>query len=455
MSERREPPWETIRSYIEAEDREALQAFLDRLPPSDTARAFSRLDDEECNLAFRFLSPEIAADVIEELTDAQGADILEELSVHEAASIIEEMESDRRADVLGELDEDDAEAILRQMAPEEAEDARDLLRYPTDTAGGIMISEYLSYPQSSTVIEVQEDLRNKADSHSDYGIQYAYVESEQGKLIGVLRLRDLFFAPTHASIRTIMIITPISVFTDTPLEELDDLFERYPFWGLPVTDKSGFMQGIVRRADVVEAWGEVQGRNLLRFGGIVFGEELRSMPLFERSSRRLSWLFVNMALSMLAASVILGHQETVSKLFALVFFMPIICNMSGCSGNQSVAVSIRELTLGIIKPEDFFHVWLKEMAVGLINGLVLGGCMGAIAIVFWEETAFLGVVVGTAFTLNTLVAVSLGGIIPLMLRHFKIDPALGAPPMLTTLTDMCGFIFVLGLARLAIEAGLI
>jgi len=252
-----------------------------------------------------------------------------------------------------------------------------------------------------------------------------------------------------------MIANPIFVFTRTTLDELDDLLERYPFWGLPVVDDSGVLVGIVLRADVVEAWGEVQGRSLLRFGGIVFGEELRSMPLGERTSRRLSWLLINMALSMVAASVVLGHQETVNRIFALVFFMPIICNMSGCSGNQSVAVSIRELALGIIKPEDYLHVWRKEVILGLINGLILGCCMGAVASIFWNETAFLGAVVGLAFTLNTVVAVSLGGLIPLLLRYFSIDPALGAPPILTTLTDMCGFTFVLGLARIAIEVGLI
>jgi magnesium transporter len=341
------------------------------------------------------------------------------------------------------------------MEPEEGEDARDLLRYAPDTAGGIMVTEYFAYPASATVMEVQQDLRQKAEEANNYGVQYAYVESEQGKLIGVLRLRDMFFAAMDAPISTIMIPNPIFVFTETHLDELDDLFERYPFWGLPVVDEAGVMVGVVLQSDVVEAWGEAQGRTLLRFGGIVFGEELRNMPLFERSSRRLSWLFVNMGLSILAASVVLGHQDTVNRLFALVFFMPIICNMSGCSGNQAVAVSIRELTLGIIKPEDFFHVWRKEISIGLINGVVLGACMGVVAAVFWDETAFLGVVVGCAFALNTLVAVSLGGLIPLLLRMFKIDPALGAPPMLTTLTDMCGFTLVLGLARLAMGLGLI
>lgn len=455
MPELNAQPWEVIREFIETRNAAGLGDFLDSLPPGDTARAFSRLDENECNEVLRLLEPEDAADILEEMADAQGADIIEDLPVEDAADILEEMESDRRADILAEMDVEDAEAILRKMDPEEAQDARALLRYDPNTAGGIMVTEFYVYPETATVAEVQNDLHRKSETEGDTGVQYVYVESSRHALLGVLRLRDLFFVPLNTHIKTLMIANPIFVFTNTPLEELDDLFERYPFWGLPVVDESGVMAGVVRQADVVEAWGEQQGTSLLRFGGIVFGEEFRNMPLFERSSRRISWLFLNMALSMLAASVILGHQETVSRLFALVFFMPIICNMSGCSGNQAVAVSIRELALGMIKPEDYWHVWVKEVQVGLINGTILGGTLGLVASLFWHESATLGLVVGSAFALNTLVAVSMGGLIPLLLRRFKIDPALGAPPMLTTMTDMCGFTLVLGLARAAIELGLI
>jgi len=455
MPDMTNPPWEIIREYIEARNAEGLNDYLDNLPPGATARAFSRLDEDERNEVLLLLEPEDAADIIEEMADAQGADIIEDLPVDEAASIIEEMESDRRADILAELDEDDAEAILQQMDPEEAQDARDLLQYAPDTAGGIMVTEFFVFPEDATVAQVQGDLHRRSETHPDVGVQYVYVESSRHALVGVLRLRDLFFAGLNTPIKSLMIANPIFVFTNTSLEELDDLFERYPFWGLPVIDESGVLQGVVKQADVVEAWGEQQGRTLLRFGGIVFGEEFRNMPLFERSSRRLSWLFLNMLLSTLAASVILGHQETVNRLFVLVFFMPIVCNMSGCSGNQAVAVSIRELTLGMIKPEDYWHVWVKEIQVGLLNGTVLGTTLGLVASLFWNEPTTLGLVVGGAFALNTMVAVSLGGLIPLLLRKLKIDPALGAPPMLTTLTDMCGFTLVLGLAKVAINMGLV
>jgi len=152
---------------------------------------------------------------------------------------------------------------------------------------------------------------------------------------------------------------------------------------------------------------------------------------------------------------VLAYQKTINNVFLLVFFMPIIANISGCNGNQAVAVSIRELTLGLIKPEDFFHVWMKEIFVGVINGAALGAVLGVVAVVFGGGSPMLGLVVALAFFLNIIVAVSLGGLIPLLLSRFKIDPALGAPPILTTITDMCGFMLVLGLASIALATGLL
>lgn len=448
-------PWVEIKAILEANDGERLQNMLESLQPGDLARALTRLDDDERLQLLTLLGPEEAADLVEELVDAHGADIIEDLPLGDAAVIVDEMESHHRADLLGEMDEDDAEAILRLMDPEEAEDARKLLEFDENTAGGIMITEYASYPLESTVHDVTSDLLANAEEYSDYGVQYAYVIAEHGGVVGVIRLRDLLLSPPERPVRKIMILNPVYVLADMPLDELSRFFDRYTFWVVPVTDAEGRMLGVVRRADVEEAMEEEQERTLLRFGGIIGGEELRSMPVRERASRRLLWLVLNMLLSVLAASVILGHQETVDQIFALVFFMPIICNMSGCSGNQAVAVSIRELALGLIKPKDYLRVWLHELAVGAINGVVLGFAIAVLGFALWHGNPWLGPVIGAAFALNTLVAVSLGGLIPMLLRGLGADPALGAPPILTTMTDMCGFLFVLGLAHWALSLGLL
>ncbi len=450
-------PWRKIRALVEQRDADSLLSLLEELSPGQVARALTRIDDEDRHQLLLLIEPEEAADLIEELADAQGADIIEELPADDAAAIIDEMESDHRADLLGEMDENDAEAILSHMDPEEAEDARNLLRYEEDTAGGVMVTEFVCYPHSASAGEVVEDLRGNAERYSDYGVQYAYVESDRGTLVGVLRLRDLLLAQPDQPIRSLMVVNPIYVLAETRLDELNLFFDRYTFWSVPVTDEQSRMVGVVRRADMEEAVGEQQERALLRFSGIIGGEELRSMPVSERAPRRLVWLGLNVFLSMIAASVILAFEGTVHEVFALVFFIPIIGNMCGCCGNQAVAVSIRELALGLIQPSDFMRVWAKELTVGLINGVVLGTMIGGIAFLLdaflWHDSPYLGLVVGVAFALNTLVAVSLGGLIPLLLRLFKADAALGAPPIMTTLTDMCGLFLVLALAAAALRTG--
>lgn len=445
--------WQQVRLLLEAGDIPALEAFLGGLPASDVARTLTLLNPRERSAVFQHVDPETAGDLLRSLVDSHGADLLEALPPAVAAAIANELDSHHLVDLLNELDPEAIEAILHRMAPEEAADARVLLQYEEDTAGGIMSTEFVSYPQDTTVAEVIADLREHAETYSDYGVHYAYVASPTGGMIGVVRMRELLLTPVNKTLRDIMIVNPVYVLVDTPLEEIEELFDRYPFWVVPVVNEDGRIVGIVRKVEAEEALSEQQEKTFLRFSGIIGGEELRSMPLRERTTRRIAWLILNMGLSVLAASVILLFEGTINQAFALVFFMPVICNMSGCSGNQAVAVSIRELTLRLVKPRDYMRVWRKELGVGIFNGIVLGALLGLVAHLVWHERPALGIIIGVAFALNTLVAVSLGGLIPLFLRGVQLDPALGAPPILTTLTDMCGFLLLLSLASGALYFG--
>ena len=175
------------------------------------------------------------------------------------------------------------------------------------------------------------------------------------------------------------------------------------------------------------------------------------MPVWLRSRRRLSWLSVNIVLNVAAASVIAVYQETLQAAIALAIFLPMISDMSGCSGNQAVAVSLRELSLGVLRPNEFLRVWLKEASLGVINGIALGVLIGVVAAV-WQGSVALGFVVGGALALNTLVAVSIGGTVPLLIRRLGQDPALASGPVLTTVTDVCGFFLALSFATLALDA---
>jgi magnesium transporter len=242
-----------------------------------------------------------------------------------------------------------------------------------------------------------------------------------------------------------MIPDPISIRDTAPLDEIKDLFERNRFLGVPVVDDARRLVGVVRRAAVEEALAERSHSHYRKTQGIVGGEELRTMPLALRSRRRLAWLTVNVLLNVMAASVIAFYQDTLASVIALAVFLPIISDMSGCSGNQAVAVSMRELVLGLIRPSEALRVWLAEIAVGVVIGLVLGALIAAVAWL-WKGNPYLGLVVGGAMAVNTLVAVSIGGTVPLLLRRLGMDPALASGPILTTITDMCGFFLVLSFA---------
>jgi magnesium transporter len=321
------------------------------------------------------------------------------------------------------------------------------MSYPENTAGGLMITEYLSYTGNLQVKDVLDDLHDHGEAYSDLDIQYAYVISDTGKLIGVLRLRDLLLAPKIRPINEVMIKDPLKVHVNASLQELRDFFREYTFLGVPVTDDEGNLVGVVRSSIVKEAAIKRNNKIFLKFAGIVGGEESRTMPLFKRSSRRLSWLSINIVLNIVAASVIALYQDTLEKAIVLAVFLPIISDMSGCSGNQAVAVSIRDLTLGLVRPREILRVLAKESSIGVINGVVLGALLGGAALL-WKGNPYLGLVVAVALAANTLVAVSFGGLVPLILRGMRTDPALASGPLLTTVTDMCGFFFVLSFASM-------
>mgnify|MGYP001026485493 CR=1 FL=1 len=443
-------PWEQLSEILETNDPSRVIAFLDSINPADTALSVSRLSATEQNHLLTLLAPEDAAEVIEDIPDTQAADLIEDLPPEQAAAILEELESDHIADLLGELDEDDANAIIDQMSPEEAEEARQFLTYAPDTAGGLMLSEYLDFHGDQTVQDVLDDLQKNREDYADYDVQYLYVTDDDNQLQGVLRMRDLLFPSRTAKLNSLMISSPYKVSVDASLDDLRNFFEEHSLFGVPVVDANCKLLGIVLPEAVEEANQKQSTQQFLGLSGIIGGEEFRSMPLLSRSGRRLSWLSLNIVLNIIAASVIAMYQDTLSAAIALAVFLPMVSDMSGCSGNQAVAVSMRELSLGLVRPTELLRVLGKEASLGVINGLALGVLLGAVAWL-WQGSPFLGLVVGCALAVNTIVAVSLGGAIPLLLKRAKLDPALVSSPLLTTVTDMCGFFFVLSFASLVLE----
>ncbi len=440
----------SLENLVRAGEKDDVEAMLDALHPDELLHEVYLLAPDDQRKLLTLLSPEQAAALLEVVSDSYAADLIEELPAVQAAPIVEELASDHRVDVLAELDAEDAEAIIAELTEEDADEIRELITYAPDQAGGLMMTEFASYPMSLTVREVVEDLTREDIDYHLVTVHYVYVVVRKRRLKGVIRIRDLVFADPGLRIGELA-KDAYTVPPDASLSDLENFFDEHDIAAVPVINARGMLLGIVRRRAVLEALAERSEADSLKAAGIIGGDELRSMPTAVRSARRLSWLSINIVLNIIAASVIAFYEDTLTAVIALAVFLPIVSDMSGCSGNQAVAVSMRELTLGAAQPRDVLRVWGKEASVGIINGIALGLLLG-LAAWAWKGNAILGLVVGAALAVNTVVAVSIGGTVPLLLKRFKFDPAVASGPLLTTVTDMCGFFLLLSLASLVLPA---
>jgi magnesium transporter len=404
-------------------DHDGLARFIEGLPPTDLFLAISRLESSDRCELFELLEPAAAGSILVNLKELSPHKLLAQLSPETAADILHQLPVNVETDLIAAMKRSKAERILSLLPGREIAEVRNLARYEPDVAGGLMETEILSYAESFSVQDVIDDMRRNAAAYADYNVQYIYVTRGDRTLVGVLRVRNLLLANADTVLGDLIIDEPTTVDHQTPLDEIRDLFDRYRYLGLPVVDE-GRLVGVIRRAAVEEAIAQKTARQFRLVQGIIGGEEVRTMPVSLRSGRRLAFLSANIVLNIIAASVIVYFEDTLTRLIALAAFLPIISDMSGCSGNQAVAVSMRELALGLVRPREVVRVLAKEVSVGLVNGAALG-----------------------------VVAVSIGGSVPLILKGFGVDPALASGPILTTVTDICGFFFALGFAALALSRG--
>jgi len=440
-----EIPLEKLETALESADESRVAQLVENMSSQETLRQMSLLHEDDRDQLLTMLTPEAAAELIEEAPAEMAVAMIEGLDSIVAARIMEELNSDIQADIVQEMEPDSAEALLSEMAPDDVEDVRKLSQYDADTAGGLMELDAFAFGLDDTVGTILKRMISSDDEFDRHRGQHPYVVDREGKLLGVISLRNLLRNKRSTPISSIM-VPSLSVTPQMSQDELEQFFDEHDaFLGAPVVDDNGLLLGFVSRISVAEA--ELERVEQESRSRQQVADELRSMPTWIRSRRRLAWLSSNIVLNIIAASVISAYEETLAAVIAIAVFLPMVSDMSGCSGNQAVGVSMRELALGLTRPSDLFHVLRKEFSVGIINGIVLGILIGIVAWV-WKDNAYLGLVIGLALSVNTLIAVSIGGTVPLILKGFGVDPAVASGPLLTTVTDMAGFFLVLSLASL-------
>ncbi len=445
--------FEELSHLVGTGDAERVVAFVRLLPPEDTPYTIHHLGEADRTKFFELLAQadvDLAADLLEHFDDAHAADMVSELQPETAAVVVDAMDSDEQADVLAELDDDDAHAILEAMQPEEAEDLRQRLTYEEDTAGGLMITEYLAYPQRDTVEMVVEDLRENADRYNEYEVRYLYTIDEEDRLTGVVPMRQMVMSHRGTPLASLRINTPVTATVDQHVDDLEDLFDRVDYSAVPVLDPDGRLVGLVQRAAVQEHRGEMAEEDLAKVGGIIGGEELRTMPTPNRALRRLAFLLPILALTMVSASVIVLFENIIAAAPNLAKFLPVVAGVCGASGGQAVAVSMREISLGLIKVSDIRWVVIKELGVAVMLGAAIGVVLFFTGWI-WDGQIQMGLVVGLAAPAVMLVATALGGAVPIALRGLGLDPAMLSVPLALTVIDLLSFLGVLALAALLLN----
>ena len=435
-----------LTEILKKRKKKELLQFIDNKTYQDIHNYLSYLHPRYRVIFFRILSPKITAPILEAMPDeSEIIRIINKTPSKKAADLLKNFSSDIQVDILRDIEPQHFQKIINYFPKKNRKNITSNIIFDDNTAGGLMISEFLKYQSHLKANDIKEDLEKNSDKYKNFDVQYTYIVDKNERLVGIIPIRSLLLAKKKTHLEEITRKEIISIPVDANMDKIRSYFEKYSFLAFPILSLEGKLLGVLTKNVFDNFMQKETAQEILKLTGIPGGEEFRSQPIYYRSTKRLAWLSINIFLNFLAASVIIFYEGTLAQVITLAVFLPIISDMSGCSGNQSVAVTLREIALGLISPKEIFKVLGKEIILGFINGFILGSIIALIAII-WKGNVYLGLVVGLALALNTIMAVCLGSTIPIFLKSLKIDPAIASSPILTTVTDMSGFLLMFLLA---------
>lgn len=425
---------ETIQRLLRRGSAARLAKIISKVHAADLPAVFSSLSASNQRKLFQIIGdPEKKAFVISELDEDISLNIIDCLTIDELAEIIDNMPSDDSVAFIKMLPQEKADAVLGMMEKEESEEVEGLLKYADDTAGAIMIPDFIALKEDMTAKDVIESLQSEENLDVEMPF-YIYVVDDQDRLVGVSSLRQLVVVPAATPLREFMTRDVISVTTDMDQEEVARIVARYNILAVPVVDENERMVGIVTVDDVIDVLREEATEDILKMAGV--GEELVETKSVVRSIRiRLPWLFASF-MGGIAAIFILGvFQDSLQKVAPLAFFIPIIMGMGGNIGIQSSTIVVRGIATGHVNVRHLWSVISKEMAIGLILGLFYGLILGGLVqFQFGQESLALSVAIGVLSSMS--MAALMGSFMPMMFARMNIDPAVATGPFITSFVDI-------------------
>lgn len=451
-SERAEKLYFQILEGISKQSTKRLnQAFL-RATPIDLPSVLHKLSDNERTTIWTMMSesnPQLAANLLDHLSDPELIGLVSQLPERSSILLFPCLRSEDRRLLLSELPTELQSKLKRALPAAWKDEEHAALIYPSDSAGGICKSEVLKLNEDASVESLCEILSTEETLTFDRSEwRYIYLQSAEGKYLGGLKIRGIFTLPRDALLKDHIDATIPTILPDASLNTIKSTLDTTLHPIVPVINEQGFQIGIVGFKHLNEALYQRSKQQLLEQAGVLGGDESRSMPILNRNLRRLAFLLPSVALSYAAISIIAAYEPIIEQIAVLAAILPLVANLSGAAGNQSVAVSIRELSMGQISAKDLFYVIAKEVPIGALNGLLVGGVLALLTwFTFGSEHVGLSLIITLAYTFSSVLAVMIGGTLPLLLKRLRLDPAMLSSPLLTTLTDAISFFSVLYLAQ--------
>jgi len=422
-----------------------LKKALAKIHPADIAHLFRYFDLPEQKILLE-LTPDLerVADVLAELEPESWPKLAEMLDKSYLISIVHEMADDDSAVFIRSLPDDLAEEILAELHDEQSEDVEHLLGYDEETAGSIMSTDVFSLEQEITVKEAIESLQSSEDYEMVF---YVYVTDEHNHLVGVLSLRQLLTVPPGTKLSEIMSTNVMRVRADMDQEEVADLVAKYNILAIPVVDDQGKLLGLITVDDVIDVMRDEATEDILRMAGTSEEEMLLGFKSLQIARLRLPWLLTTLVGGVVTGTLMWYFRATLEQAIMLISFIPVITGMGGNVGSQTSTILVRGFATVRVDFSMVKRIFLKELRVGLIMGVVCGLVIATVA-TLWHQNVYFGLVVGIAMITAITVAACMGVLVTVFFKKVGIDPAIASSPIVQTVNDISGILIYFSTATL-------
>jgi len=437
---------QTINEALDTGSFQQATRLINRgLPPSDIAHLIESSPPKERALIWRLVEQELRGEVLQSLSEDIQSFFLSKLNTQEVISVTEDFDTDDLADILQQLPDTVTREVLDSMDSQDRQRVEAVLSYPEDTAGGLMNTDAVTIRADITLDVVLRYLRRHRSLPEM--TDSLLIVSRRDELVGILPITKLLVSNLGATVREVMETDTTSINVNMKDSDVANLFERQDLVSAPVVNSEGILLGRITIDDVVDVIREDADHSLMSMAGLD-EEEDTFAPISQTAKRRAVWLGINLITAFIASFVIGLFENTIRQVVALAVLMPIVASMGGIAGSQTLTLVIRAMAVGQISKSNLSWLLNREFFVGLLNG-ILWSLVVSVAAVIWFQDLTIGIVIALAMIINLVVAAIAGTSLPIFLKSRNIDPALAGGVVLTTITDVVGFLSFLGLATIA------